>query len=255
MKRAPADDYLDQLALLVTWLDALEPDDFPRRSALAGWDVRTLLGHVVLVHEGMARALATRTTEPALPLHEYVRAYRRDVAALEAKTRAVTADRPIAALIDRLRDTDALTAVVAGVGDRTVLTAGRGPVTVRDWIVGRVVEVVVHSDDFSRSLPDREPVPLHRAALATSVRALAEILAAQAPGRSVEVRIPPFVAVQAVAGPRHTRGTPPNVAETDALTWLRVATGRADFAAAVADGRIRASGNRADLAPYLPVLS
>ncbi len=111
----------------------------------------------------------------------------------------------------------------------------------------RVVDLVVHCDDLSRSLPDRDPVPLRRPALATAVRTLAEILAAQAPGRSVEVRVPPFVAVQAIAGPRHTRGTPPNVVETDPVTWLRLATGRADFADAVAAGAVRASGNRADL--------
>ena len=87
------------------------------------------------------------------------------------------------------------------------------------------------------------------------MRLLAEILAAQAPGRSVEVRVPPFVAVQAIDGPRHTRGTPPNVVETDPVTWLRVATGRVPFAAAVADGTVRASGNRADLSDHLPVLS
>jgi hypothetical protein len=84
---------------------------------------------------------------------------------------------------------------------------------------------------------------------------LAEILAAQAPGRSVELRIPPFIAVQAIPGPRHTRGTPPNVVETDPLTWLRLATGRSAFAAAAAAGTVRASGTRADLSPYLPVLS
>jgi len=84
---------------------------------------------------------------------------------------------------------------------------------------------------------------------------LAEILAAQAPGRSVEVRVPPFVAVQAIDGPRHTRGTPPNVVETDPLTWLRLATGRLAFADAVATGTVRASGTRADLTRYLPVLS
>ena len=79
----------------------------------------------------------------------------------------------------------------------------------------------MHGDDLSRSLPDRDPSPCPAPALAIAVRTLAEILAAQAPGRSVEVRVPPFVAVQAVAGPRHTRGTPPNVVETDPLTWLR----------------------------------
>jgi hypothetical protein len=98
-------------------------------------------------------------------------------------------------------------------------------------------------------------VPLPRAALGGVVRALAEILAARAPGRSVEVRVPPFVAVQAIAGPRHTRGTPPNVVETDPVTWLRLATGRAEFAGEVAAGRVTASGQRADLSAVLPLLS
>jgi hypothetical protein len=61
--------------------------------------------------------------------------------------------------------------------------------------------------------------------------------------------------VQAIPGPRHTRGTPPNVIETDPLTWLRLATGRTDWASAVGAGTIRASGTRADLSEYLPVLS
>ena len=69
------------------------------------------------------------------------------------------------------------------------------------------------------------------------------------------MRIAPFIAVQAVPGPRHTRGTPPNVVETDPVTWLRVATGREPFAAAVARGAVRASGNRSDLTDHLPVLA
>jgi hypothetical protein len=66
--------------------------------------------------------------------------------------------------------------------------------------------------------------------------------------------VPPYAAVQCVEGPRHTRGTPPNVVETDARTWLELALGRTDWAAALADGRIRASGTRADLSPYLPLV-
>lgn len=88
---------------------------------------------------------------------------------------------------------------------------------------------------------------------ALAVRYLLQALAEKAPGNSVEVRVPPFGAVQAVAGPRHTRGTPPNVVETDAATWLALATGRLDWAAAVASGRVVASGSRAELAGYLPV--
>ncbi len=78
-------------------------------------------------------------------------------------------------------------------------------------------------------------------------------LADRAPGRAVEVRIPPHAAIQCVAGPKHTRGTPPNVVETDAITWILLATGRISWAKAAADGRLRASGPRADLSSYLPL--
>ena len=88
------------------------------------------------------------------------------------------------------------------------------------------------------------------AAAKESVRAFAQ----KVPGHSVELRVPPFVAVQCVEGPRHTRGTPPNVVETDPLTWLRLATGRLSWAAALESAAVSASGDRADLAAYLPVL-
>ncbi len=93
-----------------------------------------------------------------------------------------------------------------------------------------------------------------RAELAAAVRLSLRALAADAPGRTVEVRVPPFAAVQCVDGPRHTRGTPPNVIETDPRTWLELATGRVDWTTAVADGRVSASGTRADLAQWLPLV-
>ncbi|MEU4424238.1 sterol carrier family protein [Actinoplanes sp. NPDC024001] len=92
-----------------------------------------------------------------------------------------------------------------------------------------------------------------RPVLRDAVRALLTELSRRAPGRSVEVRIPPFGAIQCVAGPRHTRGTPPNVVETDPVTWLLVASGRLDWNDAVRDGRLRASGIRTDLSEYLPL--
>lgn len=93
-----------------------------------------------------------------------------------------------------------------------------------------------------------------RPALASAVRLSLRTLAQLAPGRSVEVRVPPFAAVQCVEGPRHTRGTPPNVVETDPHTWLRLATGSLSWPDAVAAGKITASGNRADLSAHLPLL-
>ncbi len=92
-----------------------------------------------------------------------------------------------------------------------------------------------------------------RAVVGAAVKTSARWLAQHVPGRSVELRVPPHVAVQCIEGPRHTRGTPPNVVETDAATWLRLATGRVTWDEAVAGGKLTASGNRADLSPHLPL--
>ena len=92
-----------------------------------------------------------------------------------------------------------------------------------------------------------------RAVLGAAVKTSARWLAQQAPGRSVELRVPPHVAVQCIEGPRHTRGTPPNVVETDAATWLRLATGSLTWADALDEGNVSASGNRADLSGLLPL--
>ena len=125
----------------------------------------------------------------------------------------------------------------------------------RDLLTGRATELVALSDDLSRARPWDQPVPLDRGALAVSSRHLAELFAARVPGRSVELRVTPFIAVQAVPGPRHTRGTPPNVVETDGITWIRLATGRTQWDDALRSGAVRASGLRADLREYLPLLT
>ncbi len=96
--------------------------------------------------------------------------------------------------------------------------------------------------------------PPARADLASAVRLSLRTLEAIAPGRSVEVRVPPFAAVQCVPGPRHTRGTPPNVIETDPRTWLSLATGRLQWTEAVAGATLSVSGSRADLSEWLPLL-
>ena len=92
-----------------------------------------------------------------------------------------------------------------------------------------------------------------RETTATAVRYLLQLLAERAEGNTVEVRVPPFGAVQAIQGPRHTRGTPPNVIETDAATWLQLATGSLTWADAVDAGRVSASGQRAHLGEHLPI--
>lgn len=96
------------------------------------------------------------------------------------------------------------------------------------------------------AVPDRSA---ERAAVKASLAQLVD----RAPGHSVEVRIPPYAAVQAVAGSRHRRGTPPAVVECDARTWLLLASGSLGWAEAAADGRLRASGERSDLSEFLPL--
>jgi len=96
-----------------------------------------------------------------------------------------------------------------------------------------------------------QPLP---EALRAATKFLLDLLATGAPGRAVEVRVPPYAAVQAIGGPRHTRGTPPNVVEMDPVTWVRLATGLMPWADAVSGGLVQASGVRADLTSYLPVL-
>lgn len=143
-------------------------------------------------------------------------------------------------------------ALAANPGDR-VLDLWIGDMTLADFLVTRTVELVVHTDDLNRAAG--LDVPIDRQALAACTRLLADSLALKAPGGSVEVRVPPFAVVQCVEGPRHTRGTPPNVVETDPLTWIRLATGRTGWATAVDEAHVRASGERADLSALLPLMS
>nr|WP_212755602.1 sterol carrier family protein [Flexivirga aerilata] len=93
-----------------------------------------------------------------------------------------------------------------------------------------------------------------RATLATAVRFTLQELALQAPGRSVEVRVPPFGAVQVVEGLTHRRGTPPNVVELQPDSWMQLVVGDVTWEQAEAAGQVSASGSRADLSAYLPLL-
>jgi hypothetical protein len=144
--------------------------------------------------------------------------------------------------LDPQRLLAAVTAQLAAIGAEPYA----GPVTV-EALGAACLDLVIGAIDVGRQ-------PLRETLRGATINALG-VLEARAPGRAVEVRVPPFGAVQCVAGPRHTRGTPPNVVETDAVTWIMLAAGRTGWAAAVASGQVRASGPRADLSAYLPLVS
>ena len=117
----------------------------------------------------------------------------------------------------------------------------------------RGVPVSDAADDAEAARIAGAAASVDRATVTTAVRFSLEELADVAPGRAVEVRVPPDGAVQAIAGPRHTRGTPPSVIETDPATWLRLVCGLVTWADALDDGSVRASGERTDLSQYLPL--
>jgi uncharacterized protein (TIGR03083 family) len=246
---------LEQSRTVAAWLRSLDEDALSAPSVLDGWSVRQLAGHLVFAHRTLRESLGRVTNERPLPIHVYVQGYRPSADQIaDASRSAAEVDDVLSALeaeIERCAQT-----LVAGPPD--VALGPRGPIAGEDLVRTRIVELVVHSDDLNRSLPHRDPVSLQRPALAAAVRTLTAILAGQHPGRSVEVRVPPFAAVQCGVGdpgPTHTRGTPPNVVETDPVTFLRLATGRVPWAEALSAGRVSASGLRADLAAALPVLS
>lgn len=98
-----------------------------------------------------------------------------------------------------------------------------------------------------------DPDGASRETVATAVRWTLQELTARYPGQTVEVRVPPFGAVQCLPGVTHRRGTPPNVVETDPATWLALTQGELTWDQAVSSGRCIATGARADLSGVLPI--
>lgn len=249
--------YADQNAALIEWLDGLPSTAWERPSRLAGWTVRELGFHATDMTAVVVRALdAGRIKHEPLSIAQYTEAWQAAADEIAARDRAAATDVEPAGVIANARDARAaVLAALASVTGDPVVPGRRGPLRLSDLMITRVNEAVVHSVDLSASVPDHDPVPMDRHALGVACRMLTGILGERVPGHSVEVRVPPYSAVQCVEGPRHTRGTPPNVVEVDAMTWIELATGRIGWGAALADGRLRISGERADISEHLPVLA
>jgi len=232
---------------------SLEPEQLALPTRLGGWTVRELAAHLTMALGGVTRFLAM-PEPPAreVALLDWPFATASAAAQVDEAVRAFAAQEDLGALYTRT-----LTGFEEALPD---ITQGRitptrfGAMGLDDFLVTRTVELIVHTDDLNDAVPGLD-VPYDRQALAACTRLLADALAVKAPGGAVEVRIPPFAVVQCVEGPRHTRGTPPNVVETDPLTWIRLATGRTDWETALDAAKVSASGERADLAALLPVMS
>jgi uncharacterized protein (TIGR03083 family) len=241
--------YLDQWSLTREWCDGIE--DWSAPSSIEGWALRDLVAHLGLVADSIRAAADVLSDEKPLRLGDYIATYADGAAAIDERTRSAASGEGFLFAVDATAA--AAEQAIASIEGNPVVAARRGPIRWVDFLRTRCIELTVHSDDLDRSVGGGGP-PIARPCLQVSTRALADVLSWRAPGRSVEVRVPPFAAVQCIEGPRHTRGTPAAVVEMDPLTFCRLAAGRVSWPAAVAAGGVRASGLRTDLSPYFPLL-
>ncbi|MEV6117620.1 sterol carrier family protein [Streptomyces sp. NPDC052109] len=232
----------------------LGPERLALPTRLGEWTVRELVVHIGMALTAIHRALALPEPPKAdAVLLDWPFATAANSAAIDEFTRNLAAEQPD--LDAYLGDIDqSLRALLDEYPGSRILRTSAGGMSIDDYLVTRTVELVVHTDDLNAAVPGLD-VPYDRQALAAATRLLADALAVKAPGGSTEVRVPPYAVVQCVEGPRHTRGTPPNVVETDPLTWIRLAAGRESWKDAVADAKVSASGERADIGGLLPLMS
>ncbi|QNE75995.1 maleylpyruvate isomerase family mycothiol-dependent enzyme [Streptomyces finlayi] len=245
---------LAQFAHVREAVRALTPGQLALPTRLGDWTVRELAAHLTMALSRVTESLEEPEPagpKPGLALLEWPFSTAGRAEAIADETRTLAAAYPgldtlYAEVTSRFDER-----VPEVPGDRLVTTRA-GTMRLGDFLVTRTVELVTHTDDLNAATG--LDIPYDRQALAACTRLLADALADRAPGGSVEVRIPPFAVVQCIGGPKHTRGTPPNVVETAPLVWARLATGRTDWARALDAAEVRASGERADLAPLLPLM-
>ena len=244
-----------QHAVLDDAVAGVAAEAFALPTRLGSWTVAELVAHIGMDMAAVPRYLRGESAGQAtVDAPDYVLSCASAAAGVDERVRMMSAGARPAELRHQVHDARlGADDVVADADARFVVPSRLGPIGVADFLATRCVEATVHGLDLAAALGTA--TPLVDDAVTVSAKVLATALAEKVPGRAVELRVPPHVAVQLVEGPRHTRGTPSNVVECDAVTWLELATGRLAWSDAVAAGRVSASGERADLSAYLPVLS
>ncbi|MFI5805755.1 sterol carrier family protein [Streptomyces sp. NPDC051561] len=232
-------------------VEGLSEEQLAGRSGLGEWTVRELAAHLSMALGSVVRFLGEPAPARAeVSLQQWPFTTAPHAGQVAEDTRVLAAGAPVQELFAKVAAD--LAEVLPGADDERITMTRVGPMRFADFLVTRCVELVVHGDDLARATGAE--VKFDRQALAACTRVLADALAVKAPGASTEVRIPPYAVVQCIEGPRHTRGTPPNVVETDPLTWIRLATGRTQWADALEKAQVMASGERADLVGVLPIM-
>ncbi|WNB85313.1 maleylpyruvate isomerase N-terminal domain-containing protein [Cellulomonas sp. ATA003] len=227
----------DQWAALRPWVrDLLDdvPDTAARPSVLAGWSVADLVAHLGRAMDALTAVTPAPPTTTPLPLRAYLAGYAAGAATIAEVTRSLAADIADDPLthVDRMVEAALEHLAALGPHDRVVV-ARRGPITLTDMVVSRVLELVVHADDLARSLPERGPAALDPGAVHVAARSLVEVL--------------------------QRAGGPPVRRLHDPMGWVRLAAGRGPLAGEGLDDAVAAavetsSGTAADVARHLPLL-
>lgn len=243
-----------QFGVVADAVEALPDKAFRRKTRLGAWTVAHLVAHLVSNVDALTRALdhPPPDDKPMLVL-DYLGSMRTVAPAVAERAVELAKGVPPTELRERMRTavTD-VTEALLGVSLARVVGVRLGAIHLSGFLVTRCVETVVHGLDLAAATGvEVTPDPT---ALAVVVKVFAAMLVQAAPGPAVEVRIPGQVAVQCVEGPRHTRGTPPNVVEADPLPFVEVCAGRMTWDEAVAKGGIRASGERSNLSEHFPLI-
>lgn len=261
-------DLVEALQEAVATTRGLRPEEYDLPAPLPGWDVRLLTALAIWQLTEMRSQLERPSVTRPVTLEQYA-AHMLSTAPRRREQAAAIADsdsgphlgEQMIALAEEM-----MGPIREGILPPLVDT-GAGQLSLLDFLRVHVTELVVYGGDVHHALATHGRVlaPMTRGPVATAVRALADVLAARAPGQAIEVRVPPYAAVQigdpaaavgglVTPGPMHTRGTPPAVIEMDGSTFLRLVAGRQSWQDAVAGHQVSASGQRADLAPLLPLM-
>ena len=170
----PQEALLEQSRTVLAWLKGLPAGSFERPTVLANWDLRQLAGHLVLIHSSFTTSIDQPTKHAAVPVHEFVTRYRRDVEMIMESTLQASGGLSGRQVVERLESAidDLATRLDAGVRMAQVIITRRGPTTIEDYLATRIVELVVHTDDLNRSVPEMTPATLQRSALARCARTL-----------------------------------------------------------------------------------
>lgn len=188
--RTAAGAFIRQSATLAAWAAGLDEPAWMSASSLPRWSVRDLVAHIVVVHESLLRTLPQPAKGPARALGDYVATYSAHAEQLENIAQTRSAALPAGRLQERFAEVRAALVRHLDVDEPAVVESARGPISRLDFVRTRVLELVVHSDDLARSLPDRPGPTLDPQALAVTVAVLLEARAHQHPGATQHIEVP-----------------------------------------------------------------